>query len=112
MNSSYPVFNHVFAGALSLFSQDRWAGQPNVTKKPEVEIENERVIADCRPRYLSLKYLSPAAISLKIRIAGCRPRYLSLKYLSPAAISLKIRIAGCRPRYLVPKPKVPKPSCH
>ena len=46
MNSSYPVFDHVFAGALSLFSQDRWAGQPNVTKKPEVEIENERAIAD------------------------------------------------------------------
>ena len=46
MNSSYPVFNHVFAGALSLFSQDRWAGQPNVTKKPEVEIENERAIGD------------------------------------------------------------------
>ena len=46
MNSSYPVFDHVFAGALSLFSQDRWAGQPNVTKKPEVEIENERAIDD------------------------------------------------------------------
>ena len=46
MNSSYPVFDHVFAGALSLFSQDRWAGQPNVTKKPEVEIENERAIGD------------------------------------------------------------------
>ena len=46
MNSSYPVFDHVFAGALSLFSQDRWAGQPNVTKKPELEIENERAIDD------------------------------------------------------------------
>ena len=44
-------------------------------------------IAGGQPKYLSLKYLSPAADSLCSRIAGGQPKYLSLKYLSPAADS-------------------------
>ena len=42
-------------------------------------------IAGGQPKYLSLKYLSPAGDSLCSRIAGGQPKYLSLKYLSPAA---------------------------
>ena len=54
--------------------------------------------ARSQPKYLSLKYLSPAANSLEIRIAGRQPKYLSLKYLSPAVNSLEIRIARRQPR--------------
>ena len=57
-------------------------------------------IAGGQPKYLSLKYLSPAADSLCSRIAGGQPKYLSLKYLSPAADSLCSRIAGGQPKYL------------
>ena len=57
-------------------------------------------IAGGQPKYLSLKYLSPAADSLCSRIAGRQPRYLSLKYLSSAVDSLYFRIAGRQPRYL------------
>ena len=63
-------------------------------------------IAGRQLRYLSLKYLSPAANSPEIRIAGRQPKYLSLKYLSPAAnspelrLSLDSRIAGCQPTCL------------
>ena len=57
-------------------------------------------IAGGQPKYLSLKYISPAADSLCSRIAGGQPKYLSLKYLSPAADSLCSRIAGGQPKYL------------
>jgi len=57
---------------------------------------------------VSLKYLSPAANSLEIRIAGGQPKYLSLKYLSPAANSLEIRIAGRQ----VPKPRCLSPAAN
>ena len=45
-------------------------------------------------------YLGSIVIPLEIRIAGGQPKYLSLKYLSPAANSLEIRIAGGQPKYL------------
>ena len=57
-------------------------------------------IAGRQLRYLSLKYLSPAANSPEIRIVGRQLKYLSLKYLSPAANSPEIRIAGCQPKFL------------
>ena len=47
-------------------------------------------IAGRQLRYLSLKYLSPAANSPEIRIVGRQPKYLSLKYLSPAASSCQL----------------------
>ena len=68
-------------------------------------------IAGGQPKYLSLKYLSPAGDSLCSRIAGGQPKYLSLKYLSPAGDSLCSRIAGGQPKYLSLKYLSPAADC-
>jgi len=57
---------------------------------------------------LTRSYLGSIVIPLEIRIAGGQPKYLSLKYLSPAANSLEIRIAGRQ----VPKPRCLSPAAN